>query len=59
MMCRVPLPVPPPATPLPLPARPGTGSAAPAEHIAAEEPEMTATDQVSLLGGGASNEKQL
>lgn len=51
-MYRVLHPVPPPATPLPLPARPGTESAAPAEHIAAEEPEMTATDQVGLWGGG-------
>lgn len=50
MMYRVPLPVPPQATPLPLPARPGTGSGARAEHIAVEEPEMTATDQVSSWG---------
>lgn len=46
MMCSLPLPVPPPATLLPPPARPGTVNVVPAEHIAVEEPGMTATDQV-------------
>ena len=46
MTCCLPLPVPPPATPLPPPARPVTENVAHAGLIAAEEPGMTATDQV-------------
>lgn len=46
MTCSLRLPVPPPVTPLHPPARPVTENVAPAERIAAEEPGMTATDQV-------------
>lgn len=46
MMCCLLLQARLPARPLPPPARPVTANVAPAEHIAVEEPGMTATDQV-------------
>lgn len=48
MTCSLQRPVPPPALPLHPPARPVTVSVALAGHIAAEELEMTATDQVRI-----------